>query len=103
MKCVGTFLSSLGYSMMQRRSRFDPTHILFRTEELLRDARNRYEVTHQVSLCAKRCRYEDMDALDDPFNKPVIRAIIEMAEKLKPELVGDGLTDPPASPTSSNK
>jgi DNA-directed RNA polymerase subunit omega len=89
--------------MMQRRSRFDPTHILFRTEELLRDARNRYEVTHQVSLCAKRCRYEDMDALDDPFNKPVIRAIIEMAEKLKPELVGDGLTDPPASPTSSNK
>jgi DNA-directed RNA polymerase subunit K/omega len=34
-----------------------------------------------------------MDALDDPFNKPVIRAIIEMAEKLKPELVGDGLTE----------
>jgi len=80
-------------TMTQRRSRIDPKHILFRTEELLRDARNRYEVTHQVSLCAKRCRYEDMDALDDPFNKPVIRAIIEMAVKLIPELVGDGLSE----------
>ncbi|MCS7029978.1 MAG: DNA-directed RNA polymerase subunit omega [Gloeomargarita sp. SKYG116] len=74
--------------MIQRRHRIDPVEVLFRTEELLRDARNRYEITHQVALCAKRCRYEDIDPLDDPFNKPVIRAIIEMAEKLKPELVG---------------
>jgi DNA-directed RNA polymerase subunit omega len=53
-------------------------------------AANRYRITVQVAQRAKRRRYEDMESLDDPMMKPVIRAVIEMADELtQPEIISD--------------
>ena len=64
--------------------------ILYKTEELLDAASNRYRITVQVANKAKRKRYEDLDILDDFKIKPVIRAILEISEEInQPEIVGE--------------
>nr|QUE27947.1 RpoZ [Tsunamia transpacifica] len=54
--------------------------ILAKTEQLLKVATNRYKITIQVAHRAKRRRYEDVDIIDDPKVKPVIRAVLEMVD-----------------------
>jgi DNA-directed RNA polymerase subunit omega len=64
--------------------------ILYKTEELLDAASNRYRITVQVANKAKRKRYEDINLLDDFKLKPVIRAILEIAEEIsRPEILTD--------------
>jgi len=64
--------------------------ILYKTEELLDAASNRYKITTQVANRAKRRRYEDIDVLDDLRIKPIIRAILEMVDEIsQPEIISD--------------
>ena len=64
--------------------------VLYKTEELLDAASNRYRITVQVANKAKRRRYEDIEILEDFKVKPVIRAILEIAEEInQPEILGD--------------
>jgi DNA-directed RNA polymerase subunit omega len=47
-------------------------------------------ITVQVANKAKRKRYEDINLLDDFKLKPVIRAILEIAEEIsRPEILTD--------------
>nr|QCI07971.1 putative DNA-directed RNA polymerase subunit omega [Plumaria plumosa] len=64
--------------------------ITYKTEELLELANNRYKITVQVANRAKRRKYEDVDIIDDPMNKPIIRAILEMVDEItQPEILSD--------------
>ena len=75
---------------MHRKSAFDSSHIMFRADELMNAASNRYRITVQVANRAKRRRYEDVDNFDDPVMKPPIRAIIEMSDELtQSDIIGD--------------
>jgi DNA-directed RNA polymerase subunit omega len=75
---------------MQKRHTFDSSQIMFRAEELMSAASNRFRITVQVANRAKRRRYEDYDSYDDPVMKPTIRAIIEMSDELnQPEILSD--------------
>ncbi|MDJ0633244.1 MAG: DNA-directed RNA polymerase subunit omega [Xenococcaceae cyanobacterium] len=75
---------------MQRKSAFDSSEIMYRAEELMSAASNRYRITVQVANRAKRRRYEELDNVDDAMMKPAIRAIIEMSDELtQPEIIGD--------------
>jgi DNA-directed RNA polymerase subunit omega len=75
---------------MQKRPSFDSSQVMYRSEELLRAASNRYHITVLVANRAKRRRYEDLDSIDDPMMKPTIRAIIEMSDELtQPEIISD--------------
>lgn len=75
---------------MQKRHSFDSSQIMYRAEELLSAASNRYKITVQVANRAKRRRYEEFDNIDDPMMKPAIRAIIEMSDELtQPEIIGE--------------
>nr|YP_009396968.1 putative DNA-directed RNA polymerase subunit omega [Spyridia filamentosa]ARW66154.1 putative DNA-directed RNA polymerase subunit omega [Spyridia filamentosa] len=56
--------------------------VIYKTEELLHAAANRYKITVQIANRAKRRKYEDVDIIDDHLNKPVIRAILEMADEI---------------------
>lgn len=62
--------------------KINPKQIRYKTEELLIVAQNRYKVTIQVANRAKRRKYEDIDIVDDPLNKPIIRAILEMVDEI---------------------
>lgn len=63
---------------------------MYRSDELMEAASNRYKITVQVANRAKRRRYEEFENIDDPMMKPVIRAIIEMSDELtQPEIIGD--------------
>ena len=65
-------------------------YITYKTEELLELAQNRYKITIQVAHRAKRRKYEDIDIIDDPLNKPIIKAILEMVDEItQPELLND--------------
>lgn len=64
--------------------------VLYKAEELLDAASNRYRITVQVANKAKRRRYEDLDILEDFKIKPVIRAILEIADEItQPEIVSE--------------
>nr|YP_009297785.1 DNA-directed RNA polymerase omega chain [Kumanoa americana]AOM67519.1 DNA-directed RNA polymerase omega chain [Kumanoa americana] len=64
--------------------------IIYKTEELLNAATNRYQITIQIANRAKRRKYEDIDIIEDPSMKPIIRAILEMADEItKPEIIQD--------------
>jgi DNA-directed RNA polymerase subunit omega len=64
--------------------------VLYKTEELLDAASNRYRITVQVANKAKRKRYEGITLIDDFKLKPVIRAILEIAEEIsRPEILAD--------------
>ncbi|MDJ0532513.1 MAG: DNA-directed RNA polymerase subunit omega [Xenococcaceae cyanobacterium MO_207.B15] len=75
---------------MQRKSSFDSSEVMFRADELMSNASNRYRITVQVANRAKRRRYEDIDNFEDPLMKPPIRAIIEMSDELtQKDILGD--------------
>jgi DNA-directed RNA polymerase subunit omega len=75
---------------MLKRSHFDSTQIMRRSEELIRAASNRYRITVQVANRAQRRRSEDFDNYEDHKMKPVLRAIIEMSDELtQPEIIGE--------------
>jgi DNA-directed RNA polymerase subunit omega len=75
---------------MPKRTMFDSSQVMYRAEELVSAASNRYRITVQVAQRAKRRRYEDMDNMDDTKMKPVMRAIIEMSDELtQPEIIAD--------------
>ncbi len=75
---------------MHRKSAFDSSQIMFRADELMNAASNRYRITVQVANRAKRRRFEDADNFDDPVMKPPIRAIIEMSDELtQSDIIGD--------------
>nr|YP_009511206.1 DNA-directed RNA polymerase omega chain [Gracilariopsis longissima]AXI97083.1 DNA-directed RNA polymerase omega chain [Gracilariopsis longissima]UAD88999.1 DNA-directed RNA polymerase omega chain [Gracilariopsis longissima] len=64
--------------------------IIYKTEELLNISNNRYNITVQVANRAKRKKYEDLDIIDDPFIKPIIRSILEMVDEIiQPEIIGN--------------
>lgn len=68
----------------------ESNQIIYKTEELLDAASNRFKITVQVANRAKRRKYEDIDIVDDPRIKPVIRAILEMTDEItQPEIIGD--------------
>nr|YP_009315296.1 Putative DNA-directed RNA polymerase subunit omega [Yamadaella caenomyce]SCW23751.1 Putative DNA-directed RNA polymerase subunit omega [Yamadaella caenomyce] len=68
----------------------ESNQIIYKTEELLEGASNRFKITIQIANRAKRRKYEDIDIVDDPRIKPVIRAILEMADEVtQPEIIGD--------------
>lgn len=76
--------------MRNRSSQFDSSQIMYRAEELINAASNRYRITVQVANRAKRRRYEEFENFEDPMMKPVIRAIVEMSDELtQPEIIGD--------------
>ncbi len=86
---VQIFLETINHNM-HRKSAFDSSHIMFRADELMNAASNRYRITVQVANRAKRRRYEDVDNFDDPVMKPPIRAIIEMSDELtQSDIIGD--------------
>ena len=64
--------------MKKQSQSVNSLEILYKTEELLDAASNRYRITVQVANKAKRKRYEDIDIMDDFKIKPVIRAILEI-------------------------
>jgi len=67
-----------------------PNDIIYKTEEILNAAQNRYQITVQIAHRAKRRKYEDIDIIEDPNMKPIIRAILEMADEItKPEIIKD--------------
>lgn len=75
---------------MPKRNSFESSQIMFRAEDLVSAATNRYKITVSVARRAKRRRYEEMETIDDPNMKPVIRAIIEMSDELtQPEIIAD--------------
>ena len=62
--------------------------ITYKTEELLEASGNRFKITIKVAERAKRRKYEDVDIIEDPLIKPVIRAILEMVDEItQPEII----------------
>lgn len=62
--------------------------ITYKTEELLEVSGNRFKITVKVAERAKRRKYEDIDIIEDPLVKPVIRAILEMVDEItQPEII----------------
>ena len=79
------------YQTMKKNIQSIPSlEVLYKTEELLDAASNRYRITVQVANKAKRKRYEGITLIDDFKLKPVIRAILEIAEEIsRPEILND--------------
>ena len=64
--------------------------ITYKTEELLEVADNRFNITIKVAHRANRRKYEDIDIIEDPMIKPIIRAILEMVDEItQPEIICD--------------
>ena len=77
-------------SKMLKDSLLAYNEIIYKTEELLNTAKNRYKITVQIANRAKRRKYEDIDIIEDPNMKPIIRAILEMADAItQPERIED--------------
>lgn len=75
---------------MNKYKIINSSEIIYKTEELLTSSNNRYKITTQVASRAKRRKYEDIDIVEDPLLKPVIRAILEIVdETTQPEIIGD--------------
>nr|QJH88239.1 RpoZ [Pterocladia lucida] len=77
--------------MIQNKySHTNTKEIIYKTEELLEASKNRYKITVQIANRAKRRKYEDIDIVDDPMIKPIIRAILEMVDEItQPEIISD--------------
>lgn len=64
--------------------------LTYKTEELLYASDNRFHITVKVAERAKRRKYEDIDIIEDPLIKPVIRAILEMVDEItQPEIIAE--------------
>nr|YP_010471168.1 DNA-directed RNA polymerase omega chain [Synarthrophyton patena]UVF62997.1 DNA-directed RNA polymerase omega chain [Synarthrophyton patena] len=71
-------------------SHIESHQVTYKTEELLEAANNRFRITVKVANRAKRRKYEDIDIIEDPLVKPVIRAILEMVDEItQPEIIGE--------------
>lgn len=77
--------------MVKRNNSFDSSQLMYRANELMKAATNRYQITVMVAKRAKSNRLEDMENYDDNnLVKPVMRAIIEMSDELTaPEIIAD--------------
>lgn len=76
--------------MMPKKHSFDSSQVMYRAQELLDAASNRYRITVQVANRAKENRKEEFDSIDNPHMKPAVRAIIEMSDELtQPEIISD--------------
>ena len=74
----------------QKKERIESHHLTYKTEELLYASENRFKITVKVAERAKRRKYEDIEIIEDPLIKPVIRAIIEMVDEItQPEIIGE--------------
>jgi DNA-directed RNA polymerase subunit omega len=77
-------------SMLPKRIQFDSNNVSLRAEELIKAASNRYRITVQVASRAKKRHRYETENTDDPMLKPVMRAILEMADELtQPEILGE--------------
>ena len=75
---------------MQQTNSFNSLDIIYRTDELMSIASNRYQITVKVAKRAKRRRYEEFDNFEEEVMKPVIRSIIEVSDELtQPEILND--------------
>ncbi|MEL4896658.1 DNA-directed RNA polymerase subunit omega [Crocosphaera sp. Alani8] len=75
---------------MQKKHSVESSQVMYRAQELLDAASNRYRITVQVANRAKHNRKEEFDSIDDPHMKPTVRAIIEMSDELtQPEIISD--------------
>nr|WCH56277.1 DNA directed RNA polymerase subunit omega [Hypnea sp.] len=75
---------------MHEYQKIDSNQIIYKTEELLDLSYNRYRITIQVANRAKRRKYEDIDIIEDPSIKPIVRAILEMVDEItQPEIIID--------------
>lgn len=74
---------------MVKKHNFDSSQIMYRSDELMNAASNRYRITVQVAKRAKQRRFEDFDNVEE-IMKPVLRAIVEMSDELtQPEIISD--------------
>ncbi|MBL1208844.1 DNA-directed RNA polymerase subunit omega [Geminocystis sp. GBBB08] len=74
---------------MLKKNSFDSSQIMFRTDELMSAASNRYKITVAVAKRAKQRRKEDFENIEEVM-KPVLRAIIEMSDEItQPEIISD--------------
>ena len=96
LNCVGKKrVSNLGRDPrtpmpMQKRNSLDSSQVMYRAEDLIKAATNRYRITVQVANRPKPRRYEEIDSVDEATMKPVIRAIVEMSDELtQPEIISD--------------
>jgi DNA-directed RNA polymerase subunit omega len=81
---------TLNQQMKKKYPYINSNQILYKTEELLDAASNRYKITIQVANRAKRRRYEDIDILDDLKIQPILRARLEMGDDIRqPESMSD--------------
>nr|YP_010902432.1 DNA directed RNA polymerase subunit omega [Hypnea nidifica]WCH54287.1 DNA directed RNA polymerase subunit omega [Hypnea nidifica] len=75
---------------MNKHQNIGSSQIIYKTEELLELSNNRYRITMQIANRAKRKKYEDIDIIEDPLIKPIIRAILEMLDEItQPEIIID--------------
>lgn len=73
---------------MPRGNSFDSSQIMYRVDELMKVAENRYEITVKVARRSKRIRYDDFEDWETPTTVPVIRAIVEVSDELtQPEIL----------------
>ena len=73
-----------------RYDQIESHQVTYKTEELLYAAENRFKITVKIAERAKRRKYEDIDIIEDPLVKPVIRAILEMVDEItQPEIIGE--------------
>lgn len=85
---MGSYSQSNSTKRMKKNS-FDSTQIMYRSDELLKAASNRYRITVAVAKRAKERRIEDFenDNLEEVI-KPVMRAVVEMSDELtQPEII----------------
>jgi DNA-directed RNA polymerase subunit omega len=83
------FRKILAQKLMPKKHNFDSSQIMYRSDELMNAASNRYRITVQVAKRAKQRRFEDFDNLEE-IMKPVLRAIVEMSDELtQPEIISD--------------
>nr|YP_010485085.1 putative DNA-directed RNA polymerase subunit omega [Hypnea cervicornis]UVW80779.1 putative DNA-directed RNA polymerase subunit omega [Hypnea cervicornis] len=75
---------------MNEFKKINSSQIIYKTEELLELSHNRYRITIQIANRAKRKKYEDIDSIENPLIKPIIRAILEMLDEItQPEIIID--------------
>lgn len=72
------------YQPRFKMKNIDSSKIMYRSDELLSAAPNRYRMVVQVANRAKRRHYEQSDSYySDSYIKPVCQAIVEMADKVE--------------------
>nr|YP_010903229.1 DNA directed RNA polymerase subunit omega [Hypnea cornuta]WCH55682.1 DNA directed RNA polymerase subunit omega [Hypnea cornuta] len=80
----------INFFSMNEYKKIKSSQIIYKTEELLELSNNRYRMTIQIANRAKRKKYEDIETIENPLIKPIIRAILEMLDEItQPEIIID--------------